>query len=929
MKSQSDPLDFFRLKPIRVARVSEVSETTAASQVPKEERIDFHIGNPLQDPRLSSAYLRIALGIDVHQEDLRDTDIDAILKHLEWNSSDKPKLEFILQVLKKSSPYMPRGGYLRTSPHALIKTFYNWLDHQQEPLHYDAGEQSGRREIILASGGIQEALRIMLLALSSYLETTPARVLCYQFEFQPSWKTIPNLFFEELAADERAACKQVEQFLIHQPETPTFLLIGNSLSEETRRELRNLSIEYPLFFIEANYAPNHLSLAREAKLVQRVIRLLSPAIFAPRLHSLSTIFIIGNADFLSIIENVHFNFKGTPSASEVELLTFLLEQGLTDIQTDATEEVPQVKPSFNGLAFGIATETVLPEIAERAEGHLDRLLNDHAKMIEYSLTNLEEKITVINQRVQNVWKKEIISDEFSGIDARELLDLLTQNLHDPIWCQTLQRSFISAFVKHQPQYQLEACRITSGSSRTALGILGFHCGISEVVIADLSWTYEQCFPIVHAVPLKESLELDADAMIEKVEELRRTDPSWAERGAVAINNPHNGTGRVFHEDAIRKLIAYCLQNNLYIIDDLAYQNVAPVNAFPEIKTVRQIAIELVRLGVVNETQIDRVITVHSMSKTDCLAGARMAVVEIRDPHLRNRFDEINSHIQPNLAAIFICYLFYRNTIESARAYWHLRNSIFQERTQALLTAAENLPPDRNLFDITIIPPTGSMYPLLRIGNLPAGLSLDWLASSLARRGIGLLPLATFARTEKGYETGRKTFRLTLGGVDNAEILLVKTRRLLITLNRLIAEEESHYNRKQLPIRNEANSNNRSGELSNSWNNLSKQILNCFDDDRIIRRSKLLPHVDTESLRREFLQQYLPERLDIFRIRLLDRALVSDELMRQALSDGGEQLSKHLEREFMKDSLQRRQEQFRLRPMTALFILRKCIRCGQN
>ena len=147
--------------------------------------------------------------------------------------------------------------------------------------------------------------------------------------------------------------------------------------------------------------------------------------------------------------------------------------------------------------------------------------------------------------------------------------------------------------------------------------------------------------------------------------------------------------------------------------------------------------------------------------------------------------------------MFICYLFYRNTSQAARTYWHWRNAIFHERTSALLTAVENLPPDRNPFGLTIIPPTGSMYPLLRVTHLPAGLSLDWLASSLARTGIGLLPLATFARTEKGFETGRTTFRLTLGGVDGAEILLAKTRRLLIDLNRLIAEEEARYNRRPL------------------------------------------------------------------------------------------------------------------------------------
>jgi hypothetical protein len=107
MPSQSDPLTFFRLKPVRAARVSEISETTSAASVPPEERVNFHIGNPLQDERLSSAFLRIALGIDVHQEDLRDSDPDAILDFLGWEPSDKPKLELLIRTIQKSSPYMP------------------------------------------------------------------------------------------------------------------------------------------------------------------------------------------------------------------------------------------------------------------------------------------------------------------------------------------------------------------------------------------------------------------------------------------------------------------------------------------------------------------------------------------------------------------------------------------------------------------------------------------------------------------------------------------------------------------------------------------------------------------------------------------------------------------------------------------------------
>jgi aspartate/methionine/tyrosine aminotransferase len=911
MPSQPDPLTFFRLKPVRAARVSEISETTSAASVPPEERVNFHIGNPLQDERLSSAFLRIALGIDVHQEELRDSDPHAILDFLGWEPSDKPKLELLIRTIQKSSPYMPRGGYSRKNPHALVKAFCEWLEHQQEPLHYDTGEQSGRREIILASGGVTETLRILLFALSSYLEVTPARILCWRCKLPPALRAIPDLLFEDLPDDELAASTQVEQFLVDTPEVPTFLLIGALLGEQTRRKLRLLSVAHPLYFIEANNAPNHLSLAREARLVQRVMRLLTPAIFAPRLDSLSNVFIAGNADFLNVLENVHFNMKGTPSASEIEFLIYLLEQKLAELPGETPAQVPQTRPTFDGLGSGTAAETVLPILAERVEKHLNRLIKEHAGILENSLVTFEAKTARLSRRMQGAWKDGMI-DEFSAVEVKELLDLMVLNVHDPAWSQALQRSFISAFGKHQPQYRPEACLVVSGSNRTALGILGFHCGVTEVVIPDLSWSYEQCFPRVHAVPLTASLGLDVDAIIEKVEQLCRQDPSWRKRGALALNNPHNATGQTLAAAAVRKLIKYCLQNNLYVIDDLAYQNVAPVDDYPEIKTARQVASELVQLGEVDEAQAERVITVHSMSKTDCLAGARLAVIEIRDQSMRQRYEQINSIIVPNLAAIFICYLFYRAAPQATRTYWHLRNAIFRERTQALLTAVENLPPDRNPFGLVIIPPTGSMYPLLQVGRLPAGLSLDWLASSLARRGIGLLPLATFARTEEGFETGRTTFRLTLGGVDGAEVLLAKTRRLLIDLNRLIAEEQAHYNRKLLTFRVLESRSSRAIELGRAWDAVAKQILEHAGNYATMRSSMPSPPLRSAEMQHEFLQQAGPQRLSLFRTRLLDRAFINDDLIRQASADAGDWLGQRLDREFMKDSLSRRQELFRLR-----------------
>ncbi|HSD85152.1 MAG TPA: pyridoxal phosphate-dependent aminotransferase, partial [Anaerolineae bacterium] len=595
-----------------------------------------------------------------------------------------------------------------------------------------------------------------------------------------------------------------------------------------------------------------------------------------------------------------------PSASEVEFLGYLLEHQRPDLQKD--ESVPQVKPTFEGLALGLTSESALPRLAERIEHYLDRTLGEHTQMLEHALSGAAQKTAIMSQRVQHAWQDGVF-DEFSTIEARELFDQLIANVDQPAWQHSLRRSFLSAFVRHQPQYRPEACVIASGSSRTALGIVGFHCGITDVVIPDLSWSYEQCFPNVHAVPLTPTLELDAEGMIAKIEELCLTDPTWPQHGAVAFNNPHNATGRIFTEEVVRKLIAYCLQQGIYVVDDLAYQNVAPVADLPEIKTSRQIAADLVHDGSLTNEQADRVLTVHSMSKTDCLAGARLAVVEIRDAELRQHFEAVNAHIQPNLAAVFICYLFYRNSGQAARTYWQWRNAIFRERTSALLTAVENLPSDRNPYGLMIIPPTGSMYPLLRVRHLPAGLSLDWLASALARTGIGLLPLATFARTEKGFETGRTTFRLTLGGVDGAEILLTKTRRLLIDLNRLIAEEEARYNRRSLAFQIPANHSSRSVELTHAWEAITAKILRLGESSKTLRQARDLAPLDPSELQREFVQEYVPERLEVFRTRLLDRAFISDELMQQALSDNGEWLAARLDREFMKDSLARRQELF--------------------
>ncbi|MCX7984013.1 MAG: pyridoxal phosphate-dependent aminotransferase [Bacteroidetes bacterium] len=901
----------FRLKPVKSARVSEISEITAASSVAPEERINFHIGNPLQDSRLSSTFLRIALGIDVQREDLNEQSLNEILDYLGWGKEEKHKLEYLVRTIQKSSPYMPRGGYARKNPHALIKALCDWLKNQQEPLEYDTGEQSGRREMILASGGIHEALRIFFFALNEYMVDVPVQILLYRYTISPLLQELPNLIFQSLPEDEDEARAYVQEYCRSQKSQPTFIVLGDRVTEKTRRYYRTQSIEYPLFFLEVNDVPNHLSLAREAKLVHRVVRFLTPGIFSPYLRKLSIVFLLGNADFLNVVENVHFNLKGTPSAAEVELLITLLEYRERYFPTCSDSHNLSVVPVFEGFTHSSYVSESFEANLKSIERAITTAVDSYAEFLDTYIGKIAIKTERFTTYLTKKWSTSYL-DEFGSLDVYTLLEQFFTNIENDEWLNTLQRSFLAVFLKHQPQYDPRACTIVSGSSRTALGVLGFHCGIREVVIPDLSWSYEQCFPVVHAVPLTSEYELDAEGIIEKIEALCREYPSWPLYGALVINNPHNATGRIFSEHQIRKLVSYCLTHGITVIDDLSYQNVAPVRELPHIKTVREIAHELVQRGECTSAQAQSVITVHSMSKTDCLAGARLAVVEIPQEATRRQFVEITQRITPNYSAIFLCYLFYRGSKEAVEAYWRLRNSLFCERTEALCEASRQLPAERNPYKISIIPPTGSMYPLLKIELLPSGLSLDWLASSLARRGIGMLPLSTFARTEAGYEAGRTTFRLTLGGVDGAETLLYKTRTLLIHLNRLISDESAQYNRICLPLTKTVSKAQRERELSRLWEEFSQYLYERGASKSFGHYFVKLVGDNVETAYREFLSTFLPQRLEQFRTQLLDRALLQEELIRQTLQDNGRSLETRLDREFMKDSLERRRELFRLR-----------------
>ena len=93
----------FQLHALKTAKVSEISEATAAVNIADNEKINFHIGNPLQDERLVEFYFSLCTGKPLSVLNSEPADDE--------NSVDQNKLSFIYNTIKNAVPYTARGGF--------------------------------------------------------------------------------------------------------------------------------------------------------------------------------------------------------------------------------------------------------------------------------------------------------------------------------------------------------------------------------------------------------------------------------------------------------------------------------------------------------------------------------------------------------------------------------------------------------------------------------------------------------------------------------------------------------------------------------------------------------------------------------------------------------------------------------------------------
>jgi len=896
----SEVLKYFELSGTEAATVSEISEAVAASNVPPEERVNLHIGNPIQHKELQSLFLKLTLQIPLNF----NCDIDNAANYIkEYNLSNEEvrDLELIKKLIIKCSPYAPRGGFLKTNPNFAARYFYEWLTKNQvESLNYDLGEKSGVKEISIISGGIFEALRILFFALNEKLKYKPAKILFYDYRYPVDFFKFDHLYFEFSFNDEEDLEKKIIKYFENNTNA-LFVIFGSILKEETRRKLRVLSLRFPIFFVEVNDAPNHYSLARESKMMRRVLRFLTCGIFDSSLKNYSVVFAAGNAEYIKAIENFHFQLKGTPSVAEMEGLQYLIENNL--IVKDKRIEVRECFDEY--FSFEKFNNARLFKIIERWKSFSEKRFKRIESLVDFSLQS------------SSLLKRKLVgSNALREKNSFELLTEITNRIDDVNFCDDLIENFLTSYCEYNENLDISRSCVVSGSSRTALSLLGFHCDIKEAIAPDLSWTYEHCFPKVFSSALTDDFELNVPELKKIIDErvdAKQNSPDDYQI-ALVLNNPHNATGMIFNEKDVEELIKYALRKKIYVIDDLSYSNVAPSKNLNRIKTVKDITIELCKKREIILDEFNRAITVQSVSKTDCLAGSRLAIVEIPEEKLYNKYKKIVSYIKPNLFAIFLSYLFYRNSKERVEAYYLHRNKLFYERTKILTDSVEAFPSERNAYQIKILPPKGAMYPILKIELLPDGVSLENLAYNLARGGVGVVPLSAFARTSRGYEIARSCFRLTLGGTDDNETLRKKARRLLIDLNRIIAELKSHYKIEEPNYKNISESILSEFNFEKEYNDVVKRIDYYVEDifqnkaSKFFKLKKNCGAIKNYFI--EFKEAELAFRKSFIRSKLRDYSIIFS--LSKKRFESAEILSKKLREEFSNDCLKEKIERFKYR-----------------
>ncbi|MDZ7260728.1 MAG: hypothetical protein ONB05_01220, partial [candidate division KSB1 bacterium] len=228
----------FALKQIPPSKVAEISKATAESGCLAEERIDLHIGNPVQDPRLDELYTRLVFGNTLKNFDELSWS-EQQPKILETFSNPvRPKMaQLLFKTIEKANPYMPLGGFNPQKPGTLVRQIHAWLTvGQDEPLDYAIGESGSAPEIAITSGGKVETLKLLLQVIEEYLKGLDKNIISLEESLSPATTRAYHGKIYTIQGTENELWQQLNRLVENPSHHIGFILIHKIYSKECRRK---------------------------------------------------------------------------------------------------------------------------------------------------------------------------------------------------------------------------------------------------------------------------------------------------------------------------------------------------------------------------------------------------------------------------------------------------------------------------------------------------------------------------------------------------------------------------------------------------------------------------------------------------------------------------------------------------------------------
>lgn len=210
---------------------------------------------------------------------------------------------------------------------------------------------------------------------------------------------------------------------------------------------------------------------------------------------------------------------------------------------------------------------------------------------------------------------------------------------------------------------------------------------------------------------------------------------------VFINSPHNPTGRVLNIDQKKQIIDNCVDNDLWIISDEAYEGVT----FGEQHTP---------MAAIIPESYDKWVSIHSMSKTFAMSGLRVGWLVTKNPVLKSRLSKILRCTTNGINSATQWGAITALGIPTDDQYFQQMVDEYKVRRQIAYDALSNNSLLKPLW------PDGGFFIWCRVNGYDA----DTISEKLASMGIGNAPGSCFGDSIQTSQSIRFSF-----SVDTAQL----------------------------------------------------------------------------------------------------------------------------------------------------------------